>query len=99
LALATGKLQRLVIFGSYVSSTPTPNDVDVILVMENDFATERSPSDSLILFDHAGATKELGASVFWIRPDMLIGEPLEQFLTHWETKRDGRRRGIVEVAA
>jgi hypothetical protein len=30
-------------------------------------------------------------------PDMLLGEPLEQFLAHWEMKRDGRRRGIVEI--
>jgi hypothetical protein len=28
---------------------------------------------------------------------MLLGEPLELFLAHWERKRDGSRRGIVEV--
>jgi hypothetical protein len=97
LALATGHLDRLVIFGSYVSDVPQPNDVDVILVMRNDFATESCPAESLVLFDHARADEELGASVFWVRPDMLLGEPLEQFLAHWERKRDGRRRGIVEV--
>ena len=32
-ASATGKLIRLVIFGSYVTTKPDPNDVDVILVM------------------------------------------------------------------
>jgi hypothetical protein len=30
LASATGKLTRLVIFGSYVTTRPHPNDVDVI---------------------------------------------------------------------
>lgn len=99
LALATGHLDRLVIFGSYVSDVPEPNDVDVILVMRNDFATERCPADSLVLFDHARADAELGASVFWVRPEMLLGQPLEQFLAHWERKRDGRRRGIVELRA
>jgi hypothetical protein len=97
LAVATGHLDRLVIFGSYVSDVAEPNDVDVILVMDEDFATERCPPDSRVLFDHARADNELGASIFWVRPDMLLGEPLEQFLAQWERKRDGRRRGIVEI--
>ena len=50
-----------------------------------------------MLFEHAHANTELGASIFWVRPDMLLGEPLEQFLAFWQTKRDGRRRGVVEV--
>jgi hypothetical protein len=97
LAIATGHLDRLIIFGSYVSDTAEPNDVDVILVMQADFVTENCPPDSLVLFDHVRADKELGASIFWIRPEMLLGEPLEQFLAHWEWKRDGSRRGIVEI--
>ncbi len=97
LAVGTGFFDRLVIFGSYVSDVAEPNDVDVILVMKNDFATERCPADSLVLFDHSRAEEEFGASIFWVRPDMLLGEPLEQFLEHWEQKRDGRRRGVVEI--
>ena len=97
LAAATGHLDWLVVFGSYVSDVPEPNDVDIILVMQNDFLTEGCPADSRVLFDHGRAHDELQASVFWVRPDMLLGEPLEQFLSHWERKRDGRRRAIVEV--
>jgi hypothetical protein len=97
LALATGHLDRLLVFGSFVSDVGEPNDVDVILVMRNDFRTEDCPAGSLVLFDHSRANDELGASVFWIRPDMLLGEPLEQFLNSWQIKRDGRRRGIVEI--
>lgn len=33
LAQWTGKLLRFVIFGSYVTAKPEPNDVDIILVM------------------------------------------------------------------
>lgn len=97
LALATGHLDRLLVFGSYVSDVNEPNDVDVILVMRNDFRSEDCPAGSSVLFDHVRASDELGASVFWIRPDMLLGEPLEQFLAFWQTKRDGRRRGVVEI--
>jgi len=33
----TGHLQRFIIFGSYVTATPDPNDVDVVLVMDDAF--------------------------------------------------------------
>lgn len=98
LAVATGFLDRLVVFGSYVSDKPEPNDVDAILVMRNDFRSEDCPAESRVLLDHARADAELGASIFWVRPDMLLGETLEQFLTHWRKKRDGSKRGIVEIS-
>jgi hypothetical protein len=97
LALATGYLDRLLVFGSYVSDVSEPNDVDVILVMRNEFRSEDCLAELSVLFDHARANDELGASIFWIRSNMLLGEPLEQFLTFWQTKRDGRRRGVVEI--
>jgi hypothetical protein len=97
LAIATGHLDRLVIFGSYVSDADEPNDMDVVLVMRNDFRSEDCPAESAVLFDHARANDELGASIFWVRPDMLLGEPLEEFLAFWQTKRGGGRRGIVEI--
>jgi hypothetical protein len=97
LALATGQLDRLLVFGSYVSNVTDPNDVDVILVMRNGFRSEDCPADAAVLFDHARANDEMGASIFWVRPDMLLGEPIEEFLAFWQTKRDGRKRGVVEI--
>jgi hypothetical protein len=97
LAMATRALDRLVVFGSYVSAVPAPNDVDVILVMREEFNPNSCPAESLPLFAHGRAAAELGASVFWVRPGMLLGEPLDQFLAHWQRKRDGSLRGIVEI--
>ena len=97
LAAATGHLDRVLVFGSYVSDVSEPNDVDIILVMRNEFRSEDCPAASAVLFDHARANDELAASIFWVRPDMLLGEPLEQFLAFWRIKRDGRRRGVVEI--
>ncbi len=97
LALATNHLDRLIVFGSYVSDVDEPNDVDVVLLMRNDFRSEECPIESSVLFDHARANDKLGASIFWLRPEMLLGEPVEQFLAFWQTKRDGQRRGIVEI--
>ena len=97
LAHRTGHLQHLIIFGSYVTDEPDPNDVDVILVMDDAFRLEECPTESRGLFDHAIAQARYGASIFWVRPGLLIGESLESFVAHWQLKRDGSLRGIVEV--
>jgi hypothetical protein len=97
LAKRTGHLQRLVIFGSYVTAEPNPNDIDVVLVMDDGFRLEECPIESRGLFDHALAQARYGASIFWIRPGLLIDEGVEDFTAYWQLKRDGSKRGIVEV--
>ncbi len=97
LAVTTGQLDRFLVFGSFVSDVSEPNDVDVIMVMRAGFRSEDCSVEATVLFDHTRANDELGASIFWVRPDMLLGEPLDQFLAFWQTKRDGRRRGVVEI--
>lgn len=87
----------MIVFGSYVTAKPDPNDVDVVLVFGDDFRVQHSPEDTRLLLDHRHATEVLGASIFWIRPSMLIAESLRSFIQHWQMKRDGTRRGIVEV--
>lgn len=97
LATATGQLERLIIFGSYFTTKHNPNDVDVVLVLGNDFRVDACDGETGLLFDHAQATLAFGASIFWIRPEMLILETLEEFVAHWQIKRDGTHRGIVEA--
>ena len=99
LAQRTGHLLRCVVFGSYVTAKPEPNDVDLILVMDDNFRLEECPIESRALFDHPTAQARYGASIFWIRPGLLIGETVDQFIVYWQTKRDGSHRGIVEIIA
>jgi hypothetical protein len=97
LVKATGKLERFVIFGSYITAKAEPNDVDIVLVMRDDFQVEACDEETQRVFDHQRAAAELGAHVFWTRPYMLFDEPTDQFVAHWQIKRDLTRRGIVEV--
>ncbi len=55
------------------------------------------PIEARGLFDHAVAQARYGASIFRIRLELLMGESMENFVNYWQTKRDGSRRGIVEV--
>lgn len=97
LANRTGKLTRFLVFGSFVSVPKEPRDVDVVLIMAEDFKLEETPRESRTLFSHADAEARFGASVFWVRENMLTEEQMGEFLETWQRKRDGTHRGIVEV--
>lgn len=99
LVRATGKLGRFIIFGSFITDKLAPNDVDIVLVMRDDFLLSACDEETATVFDHAQAEARFGASVFWIRPTLLILETPDEFIAHWQVKRDHTRRGIVEVLA
>jgi hypothetical protein len=99
LARSTRKLQRFIVFGSYITAKPAPNDVDVVLLMCDDFLWEACAGDVHALFDHQLAPEKFGASIFWTRPGAILGESIENFIAGWQVKRDRTRRGIVEVTA
>jgi hypothetical protein len=97
LAKATGGLERFIIFGSFVTDRAAPNDVDIILIMPDDFDLSACEGEGKMLFEHAQAETSFGASIFWIRPALLLAETVDEFVAHWQVKRDRTRRGIVEV--
>lgn len=96
LARATGHLARFVIFGSFITAKPDPNDVDVFLLMEDTFDSGSLGGEARLLFDHASAQAHFGASVFWMRRLAALGGEREA-VEFWQVRRDGGRRGIVEV--
>ncbi len=97
IAKDTGHLQRLLIFGSYVTAKPEPNDIDVVLVFDDDFNIAVCNEEIKNLLSHEKADAVFGASIFWIRPSLLFLESLDEFLKSWQVKRNGDRRGIIEV--
>jgi hypothetical protein len=96
LVAQTGYLARFIIFGSFVTDKPDPADVDVFLLMEDTFDASRLSGETALIFDHVAAQNYEGASIFWIRRlAALEGE--QAALEYWQLKRDGTKRGIVEV--
>jgi uncharacterized protein DUF6932 len=96
LAKASRHLTRFIIFGSFVTAKSAPNDVDIFILMDDDFDVSQIPGDMQILFDHTAAQNLLGASVFWIRRCAALGGE-QRAIEHWQITRSGRQRGIVEV--
>ena len=89
-------MKRFVVFGSFVTAKPEPNDVDVFLIMHDTFDLSQVTGEARLVFDHAAAQSRFGASVFWLR-DLAALPDEEEAIASWEIKRDGTRRGIVEV--
>lgn len=96
IATDTGHLVRFVVYGSFVTSKLIPNDVDVFMVFDDSFEASACDAEALLLLDHAVADAHFGASVFWLRRPAAFGGE-QATIEFWQTKRDGGRRGIVEI--
>jgi hypothetical protein len=95
-ARASGHLARFVVFGSFITAKPEPNDVDVFLLLEDTFDASALSGEVRLLFDHAAAQAHFGASVFWLRR-LAAWEGEQAAVEYWQVKRGDGRRGIVEI--
>ena len=50
------------------------------------------------MFDHAAAQTHFGCSVFWLRRLAAFGGE-EATVEYWQIKRDGTKRGLIEIRA
>ena len=67
LARAPGKLQRIFIWGSFVTDKPFPRDLDISLLMQEGFDQDfaaLSPSQRYV-FEHEPARLRFEADIFW----------------------------------
>jgi hypothetical protein len=96
LAASTGQLARFVVFGSFIAAKNDPNDVDIILLMENTFDLSAVTGEAALVFHHMEADAHFGASVFWtLRSGAIGGE--QAMIEYWQARREGGLRGIVEI--
>jgi hypothetical protein len=98
LTRATGKLRRVFLWGSFVTNTPFPRDLDVFLLMQEGFDREFEhllPTQRYV-FDHERARLLFEADVFWAT-EAVGTEALTSWLSVYQLSRDMIPRGIVEV--
>ncbi|HWG45812.1 MAG TPA: hypothetical protein VN688_23830 [Gemmataceae bacterium] len=96
LAVSTGHLARFVVFGSFVTAKTDPNDVDIILLMEDSFDLAAVTGEAALVFQHMEADAHFGASVFWTKRSGALGGE-QAMLEYWQARREGGQRGIVEI--
>jgi hypothetical protein len=96
LVTSTGHLARFVVFGSFITTKEEPNDVDIILLMEDTFDLASVTGEAALPFQHMEADTHFGASVFWTRRSGAMGGE-QAMIEYWQVRREGGRRGIVEI--
>ena len=96
LAASTGQLARFVVFGSFVTAKTEPNDVDILLLMEETFDLASVTGEAALVFQHLEAHARFGASVFWTRRSGAMGGE-RAMIEYWQVRRQGGQRGIVEI--
>ncbi len=64
--------------------------------MEDSFDVAQVHGDAALVFDLQKAQDVLGASIFWIRKQIMYSNE-QEVIEGWQIKRDESRRGIVEV--
>ena len=96
LTVSTGHLARFVVFGSFVTAKPHPNDVDIILLMEDAFDLATVTGEAALVFQHLEAAAHFGASVFWTKRSGAVGGE-QAMIEYWQARREGGQRGIVEI--
>jgi hypothetical protein len=96
LVVSSGQLARFVVFGSFVTAKAEPNDVDVILLMEDSFDLPAMTGEAALVFQHMEADAHFGASVFWTKRSGALGGE-QAMIEYWQARREGGQRGIIEI--
>ena len=96
LAAASGKLRRVFVWGSFVTAKAAPRDLDVLLIMDEDFEVDEISAPAQAVFDSVRARLLFESDVFWARAS-IGDELLDLWLDTYQTSRSFRKRGIVEL--
>jgi hypothetical protein len=96
LAKSTNGLERMIVWGSFVSNVESPNDVDMLLIMKDDFIIDKVDPETRKIFDYVQGRIAFNADIFWTKSS--IGkETIDLWLETYQMTRDFKPRGIVEV--
>lgn len=96
-ARTSGKVKRLIIWGSFVTRKEIPGDLDLFLVTDANPIQDITSGALPDLLDHERARRRFQADIFWMKES--IGTATTQdVLDVYQLDRNRRLRGIIEVA-
>ena len=64
LAATNGKLRRVFIWGSFVTAKPAPKDLDILLIMDDDFEVDELAAPAQAVFDSVRARADVPIGCF-----------------------------------
>jgi len=94
---AAGIVRRCWLGCSVASRKPAPGDIDLWLLVSDGSEAVTMSGQFADLFEHERAKVVYGADIFWMT-ESGAAMILEKVLDCLQTTRDGRVRGIIEIA-
>ncbi len=96
LAKSAGKLERVIVWGSFVSNKEYPQDIDLLLIMNDDFVVDELAFEVRNVFNYVQGKLMFNADIFWTKSS-IGDEMINLWLDTYQMTRDFEPRGIVEV--
>jgi predicted nucleotidyltransferase len=94
--LITRSVKQIYLFGSFVSGKASPNDVDLLVVMNAGFSTTQLGGKVLELFQHDVCRIRYDADLFWVTE--AVGHArIEDLLEVFSRDREGQAQSVIEV--
>ena len=62
----TGKVKHVYLFGSFVAAIPSPNDLDLFVIMAADFTMKGLREEVVSVLTHNACRIRYNADVFWV---------------------------------
>jgi predicted nucleotidyltransferase len=93
---AVGSVKQVFLFGSFVTGKASPNDIDLLVVMNGAFSTTNLSGQDLDIFQHDLCRIRFDADVFWVT-EAVGADRIEDLLDVFSRNRDGQPQPIVEV--
>ena len=94
--LVTKSAKQVYLFGSFVSGKASPNDVDLLVVMNAGFSTTQLGGKVLELFQHDVCRIRYQADLFWVT-EVVGNARIEDLLEVFSRDREGRAQSVIEV--
>ena len=94
--LSTGSVRHLFLFGSFVSGKTSPNDIDLLVIMEASFTTTHISGRTLEVFQYDVCRIRYHADVFWVT-EAIGNDRITDLLDVFSRDRVKQQQPIIEV--
>jgi predicted nucleotidyltransferase len=93
---ATQEVKQIYLFGSFLTGKDSPNDIDLLIVMNSTFTTANLRGKDLEVFQHDVCRILFHADVFWVTETVGV-DRIDELLDVFSRDREGHAQPIIEV--
>jgi hypothetical protein len=97
MARSSGIVDRLVLGGSFVTSKPEPNDIDIVIVLSTDLDFDALTPSQYAVTDRSALRRVLKTGALDVITVRSGTTQMDLVLEFFQSKRDNKQVGVVEV--